>query len=134
MIKLIKGWLFLVGLIYFSSLVVGNVSFDKNFTSITVLALLIVFVRWILGPLERTILEPLNKISFGLAGLITYILAICFISFSFNQISFDIFANQDLPEWLNNFAPQVYLVGFWSLLPFSAIIGIIDRLLTKSKK
>ncbi|KUK83561.1 MAG: hypothetical protein XD98_0314 [Microgenomates bacterium 39_6] len=134
MIRLIKRWLFLVGLVYLSSLAVGNVGFDKNFTTIAVLALLIMFVQWLFGPLEKTLLQPLNKISFGLAGPIAYILAICFISFSFNQINFHTFTNQNLPEWLNNFAPQVYLAGFWSLLPFSAIIGMIDWLLIKSKK
>ncbi len=134
MIKLIKKWLFLIGLVYLSSLVVGNVGFEKNFTTITILALLIMFIQWLFGPLERTLLEPLNKISLGLAGPIVYVLAICFISFSFNQVNFSIFTNQNLPKWLNNFAPQVYLAGFWSLLPFSAIIGIIDCLLIKSKK
>jgi hypothetical protein len=135
MIKLIKRWLLLTGLAYFTGLVVGNVTFTNGLATMVVLALILMVGRFLFGPLEAGLLAPINKISLNLAGLIVYILAVCFLSFLFNQVSFTVFTNQSLPDWLNNLniLPRIYLSGFWSLLPFSAIIGTVDRFLIKPK-
>jgi len=135
MIKLVKRWLLLVGLIYLASLVVGNITFTNGFTTMAILALIIMTGRWLFDLLEAGLLVSINKASLNLAGLLIYILAVCFLSFLFNQVNFTVFTNQHLPNWLNNFnvLPGIYLAGFWSLLPFSAIIGTTDRFLIKPK-
>lgn len=135
MIGLIKRWLLLTGLIYLSSWVVGNITFANGLATMAILALVIMVGRWLFSPLGASLLAPLNKISLHLAGLLAHILLVCFLSFLFNQINFTTFTNQNLPDWLNDFGflPEVYLTGFWSLLPFSAIIGIVSRFLVKSK-
>ncbi|MDD3531952.1 MAG: hypothetical protein PHR64_02975 [Candidatus Shapirobacteria bacterium] len=135
MIKLVKRWLLLVGLIYLASLVVGNITFTNGFTTMAILALIIMTGRWLFDLLEASLLVSINRASLNLAGLLIYILAVCFLSFLFNQVNFTVFTNQHLPNWLNNFnvLPGIYLAGFWSLLPFSAIIGTTDRFLIKPK-
>ena len=135
MIKLIKRWLLLTGLIYFTSLVVGNITFANGLATVAILALILMVGRFLFDLLEAGLLAPINKISFNLAGSIAYILAVGFLSFLFNQVNFTVFTNQSLPDWLNNLniLPRIYLSGFWSLLPFSAIIGVVDRFLIKPK-
>ena len=135
MIKLIKRWLLLTGLIYFTSLVVGNITFANGLATAAILALILMVGRFLFGLLEAGLLAPINKISFNLAGPIAYILAVGFLSFLFNQVNFTVFTNQSSPDWLNNLniLPRIYLSGFWSLLPFSAIIGVVDRFLIKPK-
>jgi len=135
MIKLIKRWLLLTGLIYFTSLVVGNITFANGLATVAILALILMVGRFLFDLLEAGLLAPINKISFNLAGSIAYILAVGFLSFLFNQVNFTVFTNQSSPDWLNNLniLPRIYLSGFWSLLPFSAIIGTVDRFLIKPK-
>ncbi len=133
MFNLIKKWLLLMGVIYLASLVVNNVTFESGFTTMAVLSLLINIAQLLFKPIKKMLLSSLDKACFGLPGFIFDVFLVCFIAFLYNQVRFVPFDSSALPHSLAGL-PKLSLSGFWSLLPFSTIIGIIARLLIKSSK
>ncbi len=125
--KLIRRWLILAGIVYLASLAVGNITFSRGLSTVAILALLIIVAQGALKVLEEILFFPFNKLTLGLFGFALNIMIINLMAFLFNQVQFTPFDTNILPKQLSS----VFLVGFWSLLPFSAIIGTIDRLLNR---
>jgi Zn-dependent protease len=129
MIKIIKRWLILMGIIYLAARAAGNIAFANGVTTIAILAVLIIIGQGLAGLIKKSLLSPLNKITLGLLGLALDLIAVNLMAFLFNQIQFSPFDPQRLTAWFS-FLPQVNnLTGFWSLTPFSAIITLADSLL-----
>ena len=131
MIKTIKKLLVLMGIIYLSSLAVSNVTFSQGVSTLAILALLITVGRLALIPVQKTILLPLNKLTLGITGFLVNIVIISLLGFLFKQVQFISFESASLPKQLAKLLPGLSLTGFWSLLPFSAIIETTDRLLNR---
>jgi len=128
--SLIKRWLILAGIIYLASLVTKNITFSRGLSTVAILAVMIIAAQSLAKMLEKTLFLPLNKLTIGLFGFILNIIVINLMAFLFNQVQFTTFDSNilSLPR-----LPHLFLAGFWSLLPFSAIIGTADRLLNRQE-
>ncbi|MDD3679529.1 MAG: hypothetical protein PHX72_01595 [Candidatus Shapirobacteria bacterium] len=134
MIKIIKKALLLLGTIYLASLAVGNIIFDRGFVTIIILCVLILLGQKACRSLKKTIFPSSDKISSVLTGFLLEVIVINLVSFLFKQVGFISFDSTSLAYWPADLLPRIYLTGFWSLLPFSVIIGTVDNLLIDQKQ
>lgn len=128
--NLIKRWLILAGIIYLASLATGNVTFSRGLSTVAILAVMIIAAQSLAKTLKKTLFLPFNKLTFGLFGFILNIIVINLAAFLFNQVQFTPFDSNILSSPR---LPRILLNGFWSLLPFSAIIGVADQLLNRQE-
>lgn len=128
--NLIKRWLILAGIIYLASLATGNVTFSRGLSTVAILAVMIIAAQSLAKTLKKTLFLPFNKLTFGLFGFILNIIVISLMAFLFNQVQFTPFDSNILSS---PHLPRILLNGFWSLLPFSAIIGVADQLLNRQE-
>jgi uncharacterized membrane protein YvlD (DUF360 family) len=128
--NLIKRWLILTGIIYLASLIAKNVTFSHGLSTVAILAVIIIIAQGLAKILEKTVFLPFSKLTLGLFDFILNIIIINLAAFLFNQVQFTPFDSNILSLQR---LPHIFLAGFWSLLPFSAIIGTANRLLNRQE-
>ncbi len=113
--------------LYFSALIINNVIFAKGYQTLLEAALLLTVGDFLIKPLIKFLLLPINILTLGLFRFTAGLLTIWLLTSAIGDIQFAVF-NFHRTVVFSQTIPPFHLNGIWSLLPFSVIIWIISNI------
>jgi len=126
--KLLKSFVAFAISLYFGALIIGNVTFAKGYQTLLWTALFLTIGNFLIKPIIKFLLLPINAITLGLFRFSSGLLTIWLLAFLIGDVQFSSF---NFPQTIifSQTIPSFQLTKIWSLLPFSVIILIISNIL-----
>jgi len=125
--KLLKSFVVFAISLYFGTLIIDNVTFVKGYQTLLWTALFLTIGNFLIKPIIKFLLLPINAITLGLFRFASGLLTIWLLAFLIGDVQFSLF---NFPQTiiLSQTIPSFQLTEIWSLLPFSVIILIISNI------
>ena len=126
--KLLKSFVVFAISLYFGALIVDNVTFAKGYQTLLWTALFLTIGNFLIKPIIKFLLLPINAITLGLFRFASGLLTIWLLTFLIGDVQFSSFNSPQITI-LSQTIPSFKLTEIWSLLPFSVIILVISNIL-----
>ncbi|PIS15242.1 hypothetical protein COT63_00990 [Candidatus Shapirobacteria bacterium CG09_land_8_20_14_0_10_38_17] len=127
--RLLKSFVVFAISLYFGTLIVDNVTFLGGYQALLWTALFLTAGNFLIKPIIKFLLLPINAITLGLFRFASGLLTIWLVTFLIGDLQFSPF-NFPKTTILSQTIPSFQLTEIWSLLPFSVIILTISNILS----